>query len=194
MSKRQIDCILGIIVIALAATAGISYFRKSETPVIREAGPGENPGGAMPENHPPAEIAARLAALIQMSAENPRNADIRKEIGNAYYDLGEYEKAMESYRESLEIEPGDPGLETDLATCLHYLGRDEEALALLNGVLNSRPDFAPALYNKGVVLIHGMNDPEGGIAAWEELLKQDMDPARRADIERSIREYKASAR
>ena len=194
ISKRGINSIFAVIVIGLAAVAGISVFNRSGNPVIRESAVKENADATLPDNHPPEEIAKRLAALIQMSAEDPQNADLLSEIGNAYYDLGDYDKALASYRKSLEIQPQNPYVETDMATCLHYLNRNDEALLILDKVLKYRPNFPPALYNKGIVLIHGMNDLEGGIASWEELLKQDLDPARRAEIEQSIQQYKSSAR
>jgi len=193
MSRQQINYILAAIIILLAAAAGISIFNKSGDIGFRQAAIQGNTENTRPDNHPPGEIAQRLAALIQMSAEDPQNADIRAEIGNTYYDLGEYEKAVAQYRKSLEIQPRNPYVETDLATCLHYLNRHDEALQILDNVLKYQPDFQQALYNKGIVLIYGKDDVQGGIAAWEEMLKQDLDPARRADIEQSIRQLKSSA-
>lgn len=194
MTRQQVNCIFAVIAIGLAVATGISFFSDSGNPVIREAVVKESSDETLPAGHPPEEIAERLSALIQMSAEDPQNADILSEIGNTYYDLGEYDKAVDSYRKSLEIRPRNPNVETDMATCIHYLGRHDEALSLLNNVLKYRPDFAPALYNKGIVLIYGIKDPDRGIAAWEELLKQDLAPARKAELEKSIRELKSSVR
>ena len=194
MSRQQINCIFAAILILLAAAVAFSLFHKAGNPIIREDAVKENSDQVLPVNHPPEEIAKRLASLIRMSTEDPQNADILNEIGNTYYDLGEYDKAIDSYRKSLEIRPGNPYVETDLATCLHYLSRHDEALLILNNVLKYQPDFPAALYNKGVVLIHGKEDLQNGIAVWEELLKQDLDPARRAEIEQSIRRYKSSSR
>ncbi|MBN2319768.1 MAG: tetratricopeptide repeat protein [Acidobacteria bacterium] len=193
MSRRKINYIFAAIVIGLAA-AGISFFTESGDPIIRDSAVNENSDGTLPVNHPPEEIAKRLTALIQMSAEDPQNADILSEIGNTYYDLGDYDKAIAQYRKSLEIQKRNPYVETDLATCLHYLNRNDEALSILDNVLKYQPNFPAALYNKGVVLIHGKNDPQRGITVWEELLKQDIDPTRRAEIEQSIREHQSSVR
>ena len=137
MSRRQINCVFAVIVIGLAVAAGVSIFNKFGNPLIREAAVNDNPAGTMPDNHPPEEIAKRLAALIRMSADDPQNADILAEIGNTYYDLDEYDKAVDSYRKSLEIQPGNPYVETDLAACLHYLNRHDEALVILDNVLKA---------------------------------------------------------
>ena len=194
MNRREINFIFAVIVILLAAAAGISIFNKSGDSIIRKASVKEAPDNTIPENHPPEEVVKRLTALIAMSDKNPQNADILAEIGNLYYDLGEYDKAIVQYRKSLDIKPLNPYVETDLATCLYKLNRNDEALSILNNVLKYRPDFQQALYNKGIILIHGKNDPDSGIAAWEEMLKLDLDPARKAEIEQNIRQYKSSIR
>jgi tetratricopeptide (TPR) repeat protein len=194
-SKRQINFIFAVIVIALGSLAVTFIYMRSGSPVIRPTEQTVSSTGGLPENHPPVDVAQKLAALLQMGAEDPQNADIQMEIGNIYYDLGEYESAAASYQKSLDIRPGNPYIETDLATCFHYLGRDDEALKILDNILKYSPDFSQALYNKGIVLIHGKNDIEGGIAAWEELLKQaDLEPARRAEIEQSIQQLKSYTR
>ena len=194
MSRRRVNCIIAVIVIALAAITGISIFNKSNGPVIRSTDAEGRSSEILPGNHPPENIARRLTDLIEKSDKDPQNAQILTEIGNIYFDLGEYDKAIARYRKSLEIQPRNPHAETDMATCLHYLDRHDEALLILNNVLNYRPDFPSALYNKGVVLIYGKKDTQGGLAAWEELLKQDLDPAQRAEIEQRIRQFKPSVR
>lgn len=194
MSKQQINFIFALIVMGLGSATVLSIYMNSGNPVIRETAPAESSNEPMPENHPPIDTAKKLASLIQMSAEDPQNAEIHIEIGNIHYDLGEYDKAVNSYRKSLDILPDNPYVETDMATCLHRMGRHDEALNILDNVIKSQPDFPQALYNKGIVLIHGKNDIESGIAVWEELLKLDLEPARKAEIEQSIRQLKTSVR
>jgi tetratricopeptide (TPR) repeat protein len=132
--------------------------------------------------------------LIRQGEENPQNADIQAQIGNIYYDMGEYNQAVTSYRRSLGLKPDQANVETDLATCFHYLGQDDEALKHFDHVLTYSPGFVQAMYNKGVVLIHGKNDIEGGLRTWEKLLQMDLDPAKRAEIEKSVQQLKSSMR
>ena len=108
MNRRQINFIFAVIVILLAVAAGVSIFKKSGDSVIRETAVKEAPNNTIPENHSPEEIVKRLTALIEMSDKDPQNADILTEIGNLYYDLGEYDKAIGQYRESLDIKPLNP--------------------------------------------------------------------------------------
>lgn len=189
--RRGIDAIFAVIVIGLISTAVWSAFFSGK-PLIKPAAAPSAAEEALPENHPPADIAQKLADLIRKSAEDPQDATIQAEIGNIYYDSGDYEKAARAYQKSLEIRPHDPLVETDMATCFHYLNRDDEALKTLEHVLEYSPDFPQALYNKGIVLINGKMDIQGGIKAWEKLLQQDLDPARRAELEKSIQQLKSS--
>jgi len=194
MSKQQINFIFALIVIALGSAAVLSMYMNSSDPIVQTSSPGGSSTDPMPEDHPPVDTANKLAALIQMSADDPQNTEIHTEIGNIHYDLGEYEKAIISYQKSLDLQPGNPYVETDMATCFHNLGQHDEALKILDNVIKYRPGFSQALYNKGIVLIHGKNNIESGIAVWEQLLKTDLDPARRAELEQSINQMKSSVR
>ena len=50
-------------------------------------------------------------------------------LGDAYYFARQYEKAVLSYRMSIELDPRFDGAHTDLARSLEALGRFDEARA-----------------------------------------------------------------
>jgi tetratricopeptide (TPR) repeat protein len=192
--KSTINLILACMVVALAAIAATFIYRSSNRPEVQtETAPAPS-GSQLPQNHPPVDMANRLAALVEMSAKDPQNADLKTQIGNIYYDLNQFEKAIEFYQQSLKIRPQDPNVETDLATSFHYLGQDDKALEILDKILGYSPNFSQALFNKGIVLISGKKDVKAGIAVWEELLRLNPGFDRKADIEKTIRQLKASAR
>jgi tetratricopeptide (TPR) repeat protein len=192
MNKKKINLIFALIVIGLGSAAVYSIYMSSGNPLVRTEARSGSSSEPLPEDHPPVETDQQLSSLIQMSMEDPQNAEIQTGIGNIYFDRKEFDKAIIYYQKSLDLQPLNPYVETDLATCLHYMGRNDEALKLLDNVIKNRPDFHQALYNKGIVLIHGKNDIEGGIAVWEELLKSDLEPAKRAELEKSIQQLKSS--
>jgi tetratricopeptide (TPR) repeat protein len=192
--NRRANLIFGSLVAVLAGTVVLSMYLNRDLPVIREASRQDFAGGNLPDNHPPIDGSNRVAALEQLSRENPQNADYKLQIGNAYYDMGQYEKAIAAYQETLRLKPDDPSVETDLATCYHYLGQHDRALELLNGVLEDHPGFPQALFNKGVILQSGKNDPSGAIAAWEALLRAEPNFRQKADLERRIAELKSTLR
>ncbi len=181
-------------VLALAGVALFSMYQNMGKPVVQEAPASDPASTTLPENHPPLEAANRLTELEKMSAGDPQNADYTTQIGNTYYDLGQYQKAADAYEASLKLRPGDPGVETDLATCYHFLGQEDKALKMLNTVLQDRPDYPQALFNKGIVLIDGKHDPAAGIAVWESLLRSNPGFPQRALIEQKIRTLRSSGR
>ena len=190
--KRRVNLIFGCVVGLLAATSVTSMLLERNRPPIREAAmPDLPPDVKLPENHPPIDSSARLATLEQMSRNDPQNPDPKVQIGNIYYDMGQYRKAIDYYRESLKLRPEDPSVETDMATCYHYLGDHDKALETLDRVLQYRPNFPQALFNKGVVLQAGKNDVNGAVSAWESLLRSNPDFAQRAELERKIQQLKS---
>ncbi len=190
--KSRTNLIFAMVIIALAGVAVTSMYLNMDRPVIQAAPPMDPSTTSLPPDHPPVNTSNRLAELETLSAGDPQNAEYKTQIGNTYYDLGQYQKAIDSYEASLRLKPGDPGVETDLATSYHFLGQEDKALDLLNKVLQSRPDFPQALFNKGIVLIDGKHDTAGGIAVWEYLLKSNPDFPQRAQVEQKIRALKSS--
>jgi tetratricopeptide (TPR) repeat protein len=192
--KVGVNLIFALVVAALGLTAGASAYLNRNQPHIPSAPAQEEPAGRLPENVPQIDAMKRLAALEQMSAKDPANAGYLAQIANAYYDLGEYGKAADFYQKSLKIQPRDPHVETDFATCLQYMGRHEEALEILNRILDYSPNFPQAMFNKGIVLAADGNDIQGGIAVWEDLLRLHPEFSRSAGLEQKIKQLRASAK
>jgi tetratricopeptide (TPR) repeat protein len=176
-------CVVGLL--ALTAATYIYIHSNQSAP---NQGASRNP---MPEN---ADLSKKAAELEKLAGENPQNPDYRTQIGNLYYDAGQYDKAVNFYRQSLSLRPRDPNIETDLATCYHYLGQEDKSLDILNKVLEYSPGFSHALFNKGIVLIYGKKNEKDGIAVWEELLRSDPNFPQKAEVEQKIDQLRRSNR
>ncbi len=188
LSKSSVNLLFAVVVAALGATAASYIYINSRQPGIQ----GKAAETQLPENHPSLDTPGRIAALQQLSARDPKNPDYPAQIANLYYDAGQYAQAVEYYQQSLNVRPQDPNVETDLATCYHYLGQDDKSLELLNNVLSYNPGFTQAKFNKGIVLIEGKKDIKGGLAVWEDLLRSDPGYSQRAELEQRINQLKAS--
>jgi tetratricopeptide (TPR) repeat protein len=191
-SKLATNLVLALIVIVLASTAATFIYKSADRPEVRTGAVADPSGGQLPENHPQIDAANRLAALEQMSAKDPQNADLQKQMGNLYYDIGRYDKAMEHYQKSLSIRPQDANVETDLATCWYNIGQHDKALETIDKVLTYSPRFSQAKYNKGIVLLSGKNDAKSAIAVWEDLLRTDPAYPMRTELEQRVAQLKAS--
>jgi tetratricopeptide (TPR) repeat protein len=191
-SKFVMNLVFASLAILLALTAVASiYFRADNTDnlTLSAIEPSES---AQPINPTMGAAANRLADLERLTTEHPENAEYQAQLANLYYDAAQYEKASAHYQESLKIRPQDPYVETDLATCYHYLGQNDKALEILNRVLKSNPDFSQAKFNKGIVLINGLKDMENGIPIWKDLLKSDPEFAQKEDLAQRIRRLESS--
>jgi tetratricopeptide (TPR) repeat protein len=188
ISKFHINLIFALVVLVLGITAAGSLIKMRSNHLVSPT----SSSNRMPKDHPPIDMSKELAELEQLSAKDPGNASYRTQIGNIYYDMDQYEKAAVYYTQSLELSPRDPNVETDLAVCYHYMGQDDRSLEILGKVLQYSPDFAQAMFNKGIVLISGKKDIKDGIAVWERLLRIHPDFSRRAELQQSIDQLKAS--
>jgi len=192
--KKRVNAVFAGAVLLLAAVAIVSmYIGRDQPPVGDVAVPSVPSGTQLPEGHPPVDASNKLAQLEQMSRNDPQNVELTTQLGNAYYDAGQYQKATEAYEQSLKLRPQNAGVETDLATCYHFLGQHDKALQTLDKVLKYNPGFPQALFNKGIVL-QATNDAQGAIAAWQSLLASDPNFPQRADIEQRINQLKSSGR
>ncbi len=192
-NRHYVNIVFSAAVLVLSLTAFIFAYRNLRQPPPLTDSRASLPAEPAPNSQPDIDAPKRIEALERLSAGDPRNPEYLTQIANSYFDLGDYEKAAEVYQRSLEIQPGNANAETDLATCLHYLGRQDQALEILDKVLQNSPNFPEALFNKGIVLAWGKKDAKGGIAVWEELLRSDPAFAQKVGLEEKIRRLKASA-
>jgi tetratricopeptide (TPR) repeat protein len=191
-SKFIMNLVFACLAVLLALTAISSiYFRADNTgnhPLSADVS-----SGATQQINPTAGSATnQLAELERLTTEHPENAEYQTQLANLLYDAAQYEKASVHYQESLKIRPQDPYVETDLATCYHYLGQNDKALEILNQVLKSNPDFSQAKFNKGIVLINGLKDLKNGIPIWKDLLRSDPGFSQKEDLEQRIRRVESS--
>ncbi|MEJ2726902.1 MAG: tetratricopeptide repeat protein [Deltaproteobacteria bacterium] len=120
---------------------------------------------------PAADGADRIAALERQTQKDPGSANAWKELGNAYFDSQQYEKAIGAYRKSLELNPKNANVWTDLGVMYRRSGKPEEAIKAFDQAISVDPKHEVSRMNKGIVLLHDLNDYEGAIEAWEGLLE-----------------------
>ena len=117
------------------------------------------------------EQAKAILSLEQEVAANPANADAWTQLGHVYYDTGNPPKAIRAYEKSLELRPDDPNVLTDLGVMYRRNGQPDKALEAFDRAITVAPNHEQSRFNKGIVLRYDMNDREGAVKAWEELLK-----------------------
>lgn len=118
-----------------------------------------------------AETGDRVLKLEEFLRENPDNAQAWAELGNLFFDTDRPEDAIQAYEKSLALVPGDPNVMTDMGVMYRKAKQPEKAIEVFDQVIAADPGFETARFNKGVVLLHDMNDFAGGIQVWEALVE-----------------------
>ncbi len=113
----------------------------------------------------------RIAALERQAQADPGNAKAWTELGNAYFDSNQYEASISAYRKSLELNPNNANVWTDMGVMYRRSGKPEEAIKAFDQAIAVDPKHEVSRMNKGIVLLHDLNDFKGAIEAWEGLLE-----------------------
>lgn len=165
-------------IVAMAFVAGIivgvalTLYKTGSNPAM-QAGPQMGPMGQMEQmeqKSPPAAHSEEIAALELKTAQNPQDSGAWIQLGNLCFDSDLPEKAIAAYEKALAIDPGNADVWTDLGVMYRKTGKYEKAIECFDRAIAANPKHEIARFNKGIVLMHNLNDPKGAIKAWEELL------------------------
>ena len=127
-----------------------------------------------------------IAALEKETRSNPGNLEAWVELGNAYFDTNQYEKAIGAYSKALEINPDNANVWTDMGVMYRRNGNPQEAINAFDKAIEADPKHEVSRMNKGIVLLHDLKDTDGAIEAWEGLL--EINPVAMAPTGRSVDE------
>lgn len=148
------------------------------TPLPVESGvasgsPGSTPPGSMREPPAPPIDMARVGELQAKIKSNPQDFDTLVELGNLHAGQKNYQDAANYYEKALGVRPNDVDVRTDLGTMFFYENRHEEAIAQFQKSLELSPNHPQTLFNMGVAMLHGKNDPKGALQYWEKLVESN---------------------
>jgi tetratricopeptide (TPR) repeat protein len=131
------------------------------------AGPGGQ--GAAPAEAPRLDQ-ARIDDLRKKAADNPRDAAVRAEIGNAYFDAERYPEAITWYEASLGLDAKNVNVSTDLGVSYYYANQADRALAQFERSLQIEPKHTKTMLNIGVVRAFGKQDLTGAASIWQQVV------------------------
>ncbi len=110
-----------------------------------------------------------LELVERARQQDPRNYDIRKNLGNILNDLNRSEEAEAIYRVLIEERPADPGNHSNHCTALRKLGRFDEAIAAGKRAVELAPD-QPAGWHALANALSSAGDLNQSVAAYEKVL------------------------
>jgi tetratricopeptide (TPR) repeat protein len=113
----------------------------------------------------------RAASLKATADSNPKDAAVRTQLGNLYFDAGRFEEAAKWYTASLEVNPKNADVSTDLGISYYYMNQADRALTQFERSLEIDPRHSKTLLNVGIVRAWGKQDLEGAAKAWERVIE-----------------------
>ncbi len=133
------------------------------------------PNGA-PQGQPQAPAAppvdmARVDALTKIANADTKNATVRAELGNLYFDSERFDLAIPWYEAAFKLSPKDPNLSTDLGVSYLYTDQTEKAIAQFEKSVEADPKHIKTWLNIGIAKAMVKGDTAGGEAAWRKVLE-----------------------
>jgi len=170
--KKETTLLIAIVALVAGFLGGIvfSVFYTDSGEPVQPPGPVRQQTSAPPQGFT-SQQASSILALEKEVAANPDNVTAWVQLGNVYFDTNNYPKAIRAYEKSLELQPKSPTVLTDLGVMYRRNGQPLQALDAFEKAIEMDPRLEQARFNKGIVLKYDLNDREGAIKAWEELLK-----------------------
>ncbi len=168
--KRSTALIIAVICLAAGFLAGMFYSttfkgeRKVRKMTVRQ------PKDQAPVPVPAAQQVGVISALEEKVAANPQDADAWARLGHAFFDTNQFEKAINAYKKHLELNPNNADVWTDMGVMYRRSGNPQEAIRCFDKAAVINPQHRQSRYNKGIVLMHDLKNPEAAIKAWEELV------------------------
>ncbi len=117
-----------------------------------------------------AGLSDQIAGLEFKTSQNPGDIAGWIQLGNLYFDSDLPEKSIAAYEKALALNPDNADVLTDQGVMYRKNGKFDKAIQCFDKAVGVNPKHEIARFNKGIVLMHDLNNPKGAIQAWEELL------------------------
>ena len=121
--------------------------------------------------------------LLAELEKDPNNYGTLVQLAKLYYSAHLGDDAIKYMELALKAKPDDTETRVHLGIVYFYTKRYDDALREFHKVLEYDPRNADALFNTGMILWQGKNDPKGAVSAWRKLLAAVPNHPNRAEVE-----------
>jgi cytochrome c-type biogenesis protein CcmH/NrfG len=168
--KKETTLLVALLTLAIGFFGGV-MFGIYRTASVASMPPAQGmPTGTATSPQVSPELESQIAALEKAAAENPTNAETWIRLGNNFFDTNQFGKAIDAYSKAVELEPKNANVWTDMGVMYRRSGKPGEAIKAFDRAIAADPRHEVSRFNKGVVLLHDLDDTAGAIEAWEGLL------------------------
>lgn len=171
MVKKETLYIVALVAFVLGFIGGVVFSAVKSTPVAD--GSAQSAGQAAGQAPQQQDLSAAIAELEQLVAREPDNYEAWVRLGNNYFDTNQSAKAIVAYDKALAINSASPDVWTDLGIMYRRTGQFDRALESFDEAARRDPAHLMSRFNKGIVLLNDLQNTDGAIAAWQEVLTID---------------------
>jgi cytochrome c-type biogenesis protein CcmH/NrfG len=196
-SVWQAKQVYAMAVICLVVGLAIGYLFRGSQSSAAPASPAANSQASAQPSAPATleqmkQTADKMAQpLLEKLKSDPNNSDLLIQVGNIYIGAHQFKEAASYYDKSLQVDPKNVAIRTEMASCLYYNGDVDGAISQLQQSLRYDPKDANSLFNLGMIKWQGKQDSKGALAAWQQLLKSN--PQLSADRKAQVQKLMADA-
>jgi cytochrome c-type biogenesis protein CcmH/NrfG len=138
-----------------------------------------------------ADTAKQISVLQSILKDDPKNLKALIELGNIYFDVNQFDPAIQAYSKALEIDPRNADVRTDMGILFRRKGNYDRAIAEFKKAAEDDPNHVNSRYNLGVVLLHDKGDLKGAVKAWEDFLRVEPNSPRAENIRNQLGKMKS---
>ncbi len=172
--KKETMFLVALIALVMGFLGGVIFSSVKSAGNLPAARPAPGQPGQQAEDHdhgPTPEQANMILTLEREVSQNPTNLEAWTQLGNIYFDTNKLDQSIRAYKKSLELNPKDPNVWTDMGVMYQRKGQAAEAIDAFEKAMAIDPRHEVSRFNKGIVLMHDLNDRDGAIQMWEEVIK-----------------------
>jgi len=135
--------------------------------------------GAVQQNNtmagqPSMEAMQKIQDLKKSYQENPNDYEVAVQLGNSYFDIGSFDKAIQLYRKAISLKKASPEVLIDLGVAYFNSRKADSALFYIKEALQVRHDHPQGLYNLGIIY-YNMDKKDKALETWQRLVDHHPD-------------------
>jgi tetratricopeptide (TPR) repeat protein len=113
----------------------------------------------------------RIEELTRAVEKDPENPKLLTALGNAWYDRGDWDRAIAAYEKARRKTPEDANLLSDLGAAFRNRGEFRRAVALFERARKNDPEHWQSLLNLVLIHAYDLHDPAAA-QRWLDELKR----------------------
>jgi len=127
-----------------------------------------------------------ISHLEESIKKDPNNAEFWEQLANAYYEIQDFKKSIETYLQLITLVDEKSVVYQDLGVVYRRDGQFEKSIEAFKKAIVDNPDNIQALFNIGVVQYHDLDDEAGARKTWEKVA--DVNPDFQLSTGQTIRQ------